>query len=265
MRLILTAGFSRAKHVIAMAQILSQRGHRIEMVLVVNPISLRRIKTMIRQRGGRELVRAAKRMLGLTRAQSGIQPDPLDQFLQTHQLRHRSLKAWAADHHARYHVVPDLNAPPTIDLVRRVQADGLIYGGGGILRNGILEAIGGRVLNAHSGPLPEIRGMNACEWSLLLGLAPMVTIHFINRGIDTGSTVRTLPVVVEPGDTIDRLRSKCTVLGVEGICDSVESLASPPPPASPQAGHHRQCYVLAPVLKELLEHRLAVGCYAHRA
>jgi methionyl-tRNA formyltransferase len=29
--------------------------------------------------------------------------------------------------------------------------------------------------------------MNACEWALLLGHAPAVTIHLIDRGIDTGT------------------------------------------------------------------------------
>ena len=51
---------------------------------------------------------------------------------------------------------------------------------------------------------------------------------------------------------IDVLRSRCVALGAEALYDL---LADPPtvaPLASDDAGRYRQCFVLAPALRELL-------------
>lgn len=142
-------------------------------------------------------------------------------------------------------------------LVRDAAPDGVLYGGGGILRSTLLAAAGGRVLNAHAGPLPEIRGMNACEWSLLLDHPLCVSIHVVDRGIDTGPVLLRRPVKREPGDDVPTLRSRCTAAGVDAMLEAVPALANPLPPPDPAAASHRQCFVLAPAMAELLERKLA--------
>jgi methionyl-tRNA formyltransferase len=201
---------------------------------------------------------AAQRLLGRgSDASAGTgRPDPLTEFLIAHGIGDRSLAGWARLHGAPYHRVSSLNHPNALATVRASAADGVLYGGGGILQPAFLEAVHGRVLNAHAGPAPEVRGMAACEWALLLGLPPRVTIHFIDRGIDTGPVVARIPVDVEPGDTIARLRSKAVVLGIEGLRREVGALRRPMPPSQLGAGASRQCFVLAPALAELLELRL---------
>jgi methionyl-tRNA formyltransferase len=99
--------------------------------------------------------------------------------------------------------------------------------------------------------------MNACEWSLLLGYAPAVTIHYINEGIDTGDILRTVPVPVEPGDNIDRMRDKCVAVGIVTLLEVVASFDEMQPKRVDDADGHRQCYVMAPVMREILEARLA--------
>jgi methionyl-tRNA formyltransferase len=101
--------------------------------------------------------------------------------------------------------------------------------------------------------------MNACEWSILLGQAPAVTIYYINEDIDTGPALRTLPVMVEPGDGIDRLRDKCVATGVEGLLDVLSSLNKIEPKRPENTDKYRQCYVMAPVIREILEAKLAAG------
>ena len=135
----------------------------------------------------------------------------------------------------------------------------MIYGGGGgILKLPFINAAEGRILNAHSGPLPEIRGMNACEWSLLLGLPTEMTIHVIDQGIDTGPVLETIPIEVEPGDDVETLRSKCAVLGVEGLLRAADRIHDLPE-SRPQGELGLQCFVLAPALRELLDWKLAEG------
>jgi hypothetical protein len=258
LRVWLTAGFDRAMPVVALAELLRRDGIAIAGLLVVNPYQIRRVRRLVRQHGLASLRSAARRLLGQDAALSAQadRSDPLTAFVVEHGIDERSLRRWAQRHGVPYHRVPSLNHPHTIAVVRASPADGVLYGGGGILKPAFLDAVHGRVLNAHAGPAPEIRGMAACEWALLLGLQPRVTIHFIDRGIDTGPVVASIPVNVERGDTIARLRSKSVVLGIAGLRREVGVLRRSLPPRHPGAGDSRQCFVLAPALAELLELRL---------
>ncbi|RME28414.1 MAG: hypothetical protein D6806_02930 [Deltaproteobacteria bacterium] len=260
-RVILTAGFDRAPHVSVLAQALQQRGCRVEGLIVVSPYNWKRLKGLIRQRGASFVRSAIPRLLGADAEAAEKGADDLAELMEEWGLRAGSLRAWARGTKVAYRMVSSINAPEAVELIREKQPDWVVYGGGGILREAVIDAAKGRILNAHSGPLPEIRGMNACEWSLLLGYTPTVTIHLINRGIDTGGVISAHPVPVHPGDTIEVLRRRCVAIGVRAL---LETVLHPPPSLPPPLQHaeqYRQCFVMAPAIRELLARRLAQGRY----
>ncbi|RMH68459.1 MAG: hypothetical protein D6685_02220 [Bacteroidetes bacterium] len=260
-RVILTAGFDRAPHVSILAQALQQRGCRIEGLIVVSPYNWKRLRGLIRQRGGSFVRTAIPRLLGADTEVAEEGTDDLAELMEEWGLRAGSLRAWARKTNVTYRMVSSINAPEAVELVREKQPDWVVYGGGGILREAVIDAARDRILNAHSGPLPEIRGMNACEWSLLLGYPPTVTIHIINRGIDTGGVISTHPVPVRPRDTIETLRRRCVAMGVRALLETVLHPPASLPPPLQHAEQHRQCFVMAPAIKELLARRLAQGQY----
>jgi len=258
MKFVLTAGFDKATAVIALAELLRTQGHHVHSIVVVSPFSIRRLRRLIRQRGVDGVRRAWKRMLG--RNKHAMVADPVMDIPAKQDVGERSIRVWTDAHKVGYMTAKDLNSESAVHWISDAAPDFVIYGGGGILRPGFLDAAKRRVLNAHSGPLPEIRGMNACEWSLLLGLRPAVTIHFIDEGIDTGATIMRREVAVVEDDTIETLRAKCVATGVQALADifaggNMDAPIQYAQPADPPPG--RQCFVLAPVLQELLEHRLA--------
>lgn len=254
---LLTAGFDRANHVLCLAELLHREGIHIAGFVVVSPYSAKRLKALIRQRGKTFLWEAIPRLLGKGKGPQKFQsPDGIDLLMQENNIAAGSLKKWAQQKGVPYKLVKSINAPDAVQFVKQINPDWVAYGGGGILHNAFIDAAGGKVLNAHSGPLPEIRGMNACEWSLLLGHEPAITIHFINRGIDTGGQISRHKIRVEPGDSIDVLRSRCVAMGVEALKQTI--LHPPTNLVQPEqnASSHRQCFVLAPAMKELLNKRL---------
>lgn len=254
---ILTAGFDRAANVAALAELLTRRGHRVAGILVVSPFNVQRVRRLTRQRGRNFPIVAARRLLG--RGESSG-PDPLVRFLAEQKIPERSLKAWAAAHGTEYRTCSDLNSSEAVAFIEAVKPDGVIYGGGGgILKLPFINAAEGRILNAHSGPLPEIRGMNAAEWSLLLGLPTEMTIHVIDPGIDTGAVLETIPIEVEPDDTVESLRSKCAVLGVQGLLRASDRIRDLPAGEASKGEMSLQCFVLAPALRELLDWKLETG------
>lgn len=64
-------------------------------------------------------------------------------------------------------------------------------------------------LNAHYGVLPDIKGWNATEWSLLVKQRLAVSLHRVAKGIDTGEIFMTREVEVRPGDGLEDLRARC--------------------------------------------------------
>lgn len=258
MKLLLTAGFDRSRHAAALVELLLRDGHEFAGLLVVRPLQLARLRALLRQHGWGYLRRALPRLVGRTgSADDSSASDPFEGWLRAESIDPKPLGLLAREHGIPLQRVASLNGPEAIAFTRAAGADGVLYAGGGILRRAFLEAAGGRVLNAHSGPLPAIRGMNAVEWSILLGVPPAVTIHVIERGIDTGATLESIPIPIEAGDDVERLRAKSTQIGVLGMRRNVTALAGSLPSAKPDAGREPQCFVLAPALRELLDHRLS--------
>lgn len=182
--------------------------------------------------------------------------DPVSQFLISNEINYDSISDWCTKNKIPKITVTSLNDNNSVSFIEKKTPNWVIYGGGGILKDSFIYAAQGRILNAHSGPLPEIRGMNACEWSILLGYKPAVTIHLINRGIDTGGIISKLPVITHPGDSIQVLRNRCVLEGIKAL---VHIALNPPveiPKPDINAYSYRQCYIMAPAMKELLEKKL---------
>ena len=65
-----------------------------------------------------------------------------------------------------------------------------------ILRQNVLSIPKIGTVNAHMGKLPEFRGMNALEWTILKTKTGYVSVHFVDEGVDTGDilSVRQIPL-----------------------------------------------------------------------
>ena len=123
-------------------------------------------------------------------------------------------------------VVP--NSPEAIQAIRSHGIDLLLHlGGGGIVRQPIIEAARLGVLNAHMGVLPPYRGMNVTEWALWNGDPVGCTVHLIDRGIDTGDILLLHNVDVSAAESVAQARelvnraqlaqlSKCASLCARG-------------------------------------------------
>ena len=104
--------------------------------------------------------------------------------------------------------VRDLNHAASLDLLKRLRPD---YGIAAVdhLLSPALIACFPTLLNAHYGNLPQIRGWNATEWSILLHGHLNVCLHEIVERMDAGRIYLKETIVVTQGDDFEILRSKC--------------------------------------------------------
>jgi methionyl-tRNA formyltransferase len=82
-----------------------------------------------------------------------------------------------------------LELPQSAQRLTSFHLDVGLHKTGVIYRKDTIEAFRLGILNHHIGLLPEYRGRNVMEWSLLLGDPVGITVFFIDAGIDTGARI----------------------------------------------------------------------------
>ena len=80
------------------------------------------------------------------------------------------------------------NDPAEVALMAAARPDVVLVFGTGILREPLLSAFDGRIINIHLGLSPYYRGAGTNFWPLVNGEPEYVgaTIHYLDAGIDTG-------------------------------------------------------------------------------
>jgi methionyl-tRNA formyltransferase len=89
-------------------------------------------------------------------------------------------------------------------------------------RRQLLEVPRMGMLNAHMARLPDLRGVDVLEWSILLGVQPGITVHWIDSGVATGDSLAYVPLSPAPEDTLASLRERAVLLSVTAIADQVQ-------------------------------------------
>ena len=154
----------------------------------------------------------------------------------------------------------DQNSPRAIAQLEQWSPDLAIFTGGDILRDEVLKVPRLGILNAHLALLPEIRGMNSPEWSLLCGVPLGITIHFMDSGVDTGPILLRREFLADGCDSLADLRNKMIAEGIELIAEAVAGLDRGTIPAVPQTDREkdrdRQFFVMHERLKAMATRRL---------
>jgi len=171
---------------------------------------------------------------------------------------------WRSDAFYRQHagelvVVDDLNSSECRDALRRLGPDVAIIGGAGPLREHVFGVPRFGTLNMHPGLLPAYRGLSSVFWAVLEGGEVGATLHFVDKGIDTGPIVERRSIPVLPDDTFERLRGRILEANLEMLVDALGSLtrdghlvATPQP-----SGTGRLYHVIPPSTRHVAEERLA--------
>ena len=226
MRIIVTCGYPTSLHAISLIAELSRIGHEIPLCIEVSLFSKKRILRESRQLGlGKLTEKFKKRVLTKNNSISTNEETRyIYEYTKERSIKFTTVREACKECNARHLVVKSLNSDSAINAARETSPDLIVYAGGGIIHQGFLELPKIGVLNAHGGPLPHFRGMNAAEWSILFGIKPVVTIHFIDRGVDTGPIITREPIGIDLTDTINSVRGKATLVGVKELLRTIETI-----------------------------------------
>lgn len=253
---VITAGFDKSEAATTLVELFRKNGIPVKGIIIVSPFSFRRVRLFLKKKGFSSILKSIRRLTGFQKSQSDNQVNYIEQFRSKHQISIRSLKKWARINQANIISVNSLNSGEAIHFLADSDPQWLIYSGGGILKEPLINQMDGRILNAHQGPLPEIRGMNAAEWSILLDEKKVSTIHLINQGIDTGKIIKEIPYSVDENDDIESIRAKAIIKGIEGLIEVGSKEALDGFNVRNNHSEYRQCYSLSNAMRELLRLKL---------
>lgn len=78
-----------------------------------------------------------------------------------------------------------------------------------MVKQPLLEAFGGRIINIHPSLLPNFRGLEAWKQALAAGVKTTgCTVHVVDEGMDTGPILLQAEVPVLPDDTPETLHAR---------------------------------------------------------
>jgi phosphoribosylglycinamide formyltransferase-1 len=95
-----------------------------------------------------------------------------------------------------------------------------------MVKEPLLDAFAGRIINIHPSLLPAFPGLEAWKQALAAGVAETgCTVHWVDRGMDTGPIIAQRRVPVFPGDTAEALHARIQVAEREVYVEVVRRIA----------------------------------------
>ncbi|MBI2542884.1 MAG: hypothetical protein HYW24_01740 [Candidatus Aenigmarchaeota archaeon] len=115
--------------------------------------------------------------------------------------------------------VKNINDTEAKNFIRKLKADVLVVYGVSILKDEIISILPKGVLNMHPGITPEYRGLDPLFWSIINKDFDKIgaTIHFIDKGVDTGPVIVQNTIDVRRNDSYATLFEKVLKEGINSM------------------------------------------------
>ena len=131
-----------------------------------------------------------------------------------------------------------IHKPETLQAIKELRPDiGVSVLFDYVLQPEILNLFPAGVVNLHPAYLPYNRGQYPNVWSIVEKSPAGATLHFVDRGVDTGDVIARRQVRVEPIDTGETLYRKLEVACVELFKETWPIIRSGGAPRIPQDRH----------------------------
>ncbi len=223
-------------------------------VVVRNHWNLRRVRSEFRRDGRRLLQKFIRKYLLREKAFAGVERENLAQLARSVNLPPGTLRTLAKDHAIPYLTCKDLSDKKSEDFLSSKQPDLIAFTGGGLIRQNILNIPRLGVLNCHTGVLPPYRGMDVVEWTALEGALERagfgVTLHYMDKGVDTGPIIKVVSYTPSKGETFSTIRMKLEVEMVSTMLAGIHEIAAGTiEPHAQRVQDGRQYFVMHPRIK----------------
>ncbi len=123
-------------------------------------------------------------------------------------------------------IVSSVNGENTAKSILKTEPEILIQAGAGILKSNIFSLPAICTLNVHGAIAPKLRGGSSIFWSYYYGRPDWlgVTVHQIDKGIDTGAVYKRKNIPYEPGQHPAGKLIESITTGTDLLCEVVHEI-----------------------------------------
>jgi folate-dependent phosphoribosylglycinamide formyltransferase PurN len=133
------------------------------------------------------------------------------------------------------------NDPAEITAMQRLAPDVVLVFGTSMLKQPLIDAFAGRIINMHLGLSPYYRGAGTNFWPLVNGEPEYcgATIHLLDIGVDSGPILAHVRPDIRRGDGPHDIGNRTIAAGAAALARAGIAHARSPLPGIPQAGGGR--------------------------
>src|SRR5689334_13207924 len=134
--------------------------------------------------------------------------------------------------------VANINDAACREFIRAQAPDVLAVCGTSVIRPEVFTLARRGAVNLHTGITPEYRSADPIFWALYCSEPDKVgvTVHFVDRGIDTGPVIHQESVPVYAGDSLATLQVRCIRRGAALLLQALAEIAAGSVRTLPRSG-----------------------------
>ncbi|NMB60891.1 MAG: hypothetical protein GYA18_00955 [Chloroflexi bacterium] len=230
-------------------------------IVVRTPWNMQRIRSEFSRDGVRLAQKFVRKFLLREKAFNNVKVDNLANAARRAALPDAHLQQLAKQFAIPFRSVKDLSEEKCTEFLKEITPDIIVFTGGGLVRQAVLDIPKLGVLNCHTGVLPPFRGMDVVEWTAMVNAVNNigfgVTLHYMDKGVDTGEILLVKKIETDVSDTFISIRMRLEVLMVNTMLEGVHAIADNLICSSPQNTQDgKQYFVMHPRIKCIAEQRL---------
>lgn len=174
--------------------LLKQNGIEIDLILVKSFGGKERLLKEFKENGFNLVIKIYKKVILQILMKFGFKSKNIDGFSEYYNecnINFTTLEKYAKKFKIKYIETTDFHLESNINLISKSHTDLIVFTGGGILRQNLINTAKFGVINCHMGILPKYRGMDCNYWAILNKDYDNVgfTVHIIDSGVDTGPII----------------------------------------------------------------------------
>ncbi len=241
---------------------LLKKGVNVQAIVVRKLFNPQRFFSEFSRDGSRLIIKIWKKLFLRKNAYKNSSNDTIVNLMKDENITFKDVFEFQKLQHIPVLSCKDLNDAKVIELLKEQSPDLVVFTGGGLIRDEVLTNAGHGVVNCHMGNLPHYRGMDVVEWPILENKNEEVgvTVHFMNKGIDTGDILSNKRIDFTNECSIKRLREKFEPIMCQEIVNtSYDFLQGHIKPQKQQVGDGRQYFIMHRRLMEYTKSKVNKG------
>ncbi len=221
--ILLTSGFNESRFALCVLERLRCEGIKVNKC-IIGKKSFRKSVTKLKTLSVAGALKIIQKKISRDKKGKYQTPEQIliNSFMKQNNITGSNLDNYCISNEIEYLIAENINDGEALDFAEGT--DLIIYAGGGIIKKGLLEKPTIGILNCHNGYLPAIRGMNATEWSVFLGIRTVNTLHFIESGIDTGPILCRIEHDYNSSQNIKEIRAQSVINSIDDLVKGVKMI-----------------------------------------